>query len=186
MTRLERRPCPAVKITDPLGEPGGLGEQGAGRGVIILPESQQAQRVERLGSDRQAGRRLRVGKEPFQMPAALPEVTAGVPQVIEVARQLQCVRDVRRTASFKRGGQIVELCLGQVQRGQPLIVRVAQPGHLRPDPAAPRQVPETEPLTLVVQVQLRGGELAQRFQHEVPQTGSGLGSHHQRLVDQCG
>jgi hypothetical protein len=127
-----------------------------------------------------------MGKEPFQMPAALPEVTARIPQVIQVARQLQRVRDVRRTASFKRGGQIVELCLGQVQRGQPLIVRVAQPGHLRPDPATPRQVPATEPLTLAVQVQLRGGELAQRFQHAVPQTGPGLGSHHQRLVDQRG
>jgi len=120
------------------------------------------------------------------MPAALPEVAARVPQVIQVARQLQRVRDVRRAASFKRGGQVVELCFGHVQRGQPLVVRVAQPGHLRPDPATPRQVPAAEPLTLAVQVQLRGGELAQRFEHAVPQTGSGLGSDQQRLVDQCG
>jgi hypothetical protein len=47
-----RRPRPPVQITDPPGEPGGLAEQGAGRSVIILPQPQQAQRVERLGPDR--------------------------------------------------------------------------------------------------------------------------------------
>jgi len=52
MTRLDVVHAQRSRSTDLLGEPGGLAEQAAGRSVIILPQPQQAQRVQRLGPDR--------------------------------------------------------------------------------------------------------------------------------------